>query len=65
MAILLSLLFFMFCMGLSLALLALHIYGAYLCFCKKWYIGLAALVFGWFGIIVGAARYFWGKDILR
>jgi hypothetical protein len=50
---------------LAMGLFVLHIYGAVLGFRKKWYIGLLALVFGQFGLILGAAKFFFKTDLLK
>lgn len=60
-----TVLFILFMFALSLAMFALHIYGAVLGFRKKWYIGLAALVFGGFGLVLGIAKVFFKKDLIK
>jgi hypothetical protein len=45
-------------------LLTIHVYGLYLCFRKKWYLGLAGLVIPSFATIIGAADLFFKKDLL-
>ena len=47
-----------------LAWILITIYGIYLCFCKKWYIGIAALLVPGFATIVGWFKFF-KKDILQ
>jgi hypothetical protein len=58
-------LFFLAMIALSIGLFGLHLYGAYLGFQKKWYIGLAALLVGGFGVIIGAAKLFFNKDLIK
>ena len=60
-----SALFVLFMVVLSIALFALHIYGAILGFRVKWYIGLLALLFGGFGILLGIAKFIFKKDLLK
>ena len=45
--------------------IALKIYGAYQAFKKKWYFGVAALLVPGFGLVVGCAKFFFKKDILK
>lgn len=47
-----------------LIVVALQIYGIYLSFRKKWYIGVAALAVPGFGLVVGTLKFFFKKDIL-
>jgi hypothetical protein len=44
--------------------LALEIYGMYICFCKKWYLGAVALLVPGFALVIGAAKVFFKKDLL-
>lgn len=46
------------------AIVAVQIYGVILGFQKKWYIGLAALVFNPFAFVLGVAKLC-GKDLLK
>jgi len=48
-----------------LTFLALKLYGIILCFKKKWYFGVIALCVPLFGEIVGVARFFFKKDLLK
>jgi hypothetical protein len=43
---------------------ALNIYGLILCFKKKWYVGLAGLVFPLFALLVGISQAIFKKDLL-
>lgn len=49
----------------SILIFALHIYGIVLSFTKKWYFGVIALLVPWFAVIVGGAKYFAKKDLLK
>jgi len=60
-----SVLFILSMALLSLVMFALHIYGAILGFRKKWYIGLAALVFSGFGLVLGISKVFFKKDLIK
>lgn len=62
MAGLFALLFFLV---INLILVSLVIYGIVLSFQKAWYVGLAALVFPAFGLVVGLAKFVFKKDILK
>jgi len=44
--------------------LTLKIYGIYLCFKYKWYIGVCALVVPFFAEIIAIAKLFFKKDLL-
>ena len=57
-------LFFLSMIGLVLASVALQIYGTYLCFVKKWYMGVVALIVPAFAMVVGVFKLF-KKDILK
>jgi hypothetical protein len=46
-------------------LIGLYIYGVVLGFRKKWYMGLAALMFSPFGVTLGIAKYFFKTDLLN
>lgn len=59
-----QLLFVLLILASCLAIFCVQIYGTYVSFCKKWYIGLAALVFPGFAVVVGAAKLF-KKDLLK
>ena len=59
-AILFSIAFVGFCLGL----ITIQIVGVVVCFQKKWYVGLAGLVFPIFSLVVGAAKLL-GKDLLK
>ena len=52
--------FVFFCMFLFV----MKVYGAYLAFQKKWYIGAIALVCPFFAEIVGIAKFVFKKDLL-
>lgn len=43
--------------------LALQVYGMYLSFKKKWYIGLASVLVPGFALVVGAMKFFMKKDL--
>jgi len=43
---------------------ALEIYGIYICFLKKWYLGAVALLVPGFALVIGAAKLFFKKDLL-
>jgi hypothetical protein len=51
--------------GLLLFLLYVRLYGIYLSFKKKWYIGTAALVVPFFADVVGIAKILFKKDLLK
>lgn len=51
-------------LALWLGLTAVNIYGIYLCFKKKWYVGVAGLLVPWFAFVIGTAKYFFKKDLL-
>lgn len=43
----------------------LQLYGAYEAFKKKWYLGAVALLIPGFALVVGAAKLFFKKDLLK
>lgn len=51
--------------GIALACALISLYGVYLSFSKKWYIGAVALFIHPFAFIVGAAKLFFKKDLLK
>lgn len=48
----------------SLTWVALRTYGIILCFEKKWYIGVVAILVPFFGEIVAVAKLAFKKDLL-
>lgn len=46
-------------------LFCLNLYGYYLCFAKKWYIGAVALFIPGFALIIGIAKLVFKKDLLK
>jgi hypothetical protein len=51
--------------ALAAFLFLLHWYGVYVCFKKKWYMGLAAVVVPMFALFVGAAKFIFKSDLLK
>jgi hypothetical protein len=54
----------LFIFALWFAGVALEIYGIYLCFLKKWYLGAVGLIVPGFALVIGAAKLFFKKDLL-
>lgn len=50
---------------LQVLLTGLYIYGIYLAFNKKWYLGVLALIFSGFGVVLGGAKLFFKEDLLK
>jgi hypothetical protein len=42
----------------------LEVYGVYLSFNKKWYLGAVALLVPGFALVIGAAKFLFRKDLL-
>lgn len=55
----------LFAASSSLAIFLLHVYGIILSFKKTWYFGVIALLVPWFAVIVGAAKFFFKKNLLK
>lgn len=49
---------------LSLAVMALKVYGIVLCFKAKWYIGVVAILVPFFAEIIAIAKLAFKKDLL-
>lgn len=49
----------------TMGYLALQIYGAYICFKKKWYMGAVSLFVPGFALVIGAFKFFFKKDLLK
>lgn len=64
MGTIIGLLMFLLAIATMVGLLALKLYGIYLCFSKKWYLGAVALVVPLFAEVIGAAKLFFKKDLL-
>lgn len=65
MGLAISMLVFLVSVAVSAGLFCLSLYGAYLGFKKKWYIGVIALVFSIVGIFIGGAKFFFNKNVLQ
>jgi len=65
MALLILILLFLLGFCVNIVLIGLYIYGVVLGFRKKWYMGLAALMFSPFGVSLGMAKYFFKTDLLN
>lgn len=50
---------------LAAVIALISLYGVYLSFSKKWYIGAVSLFVHPFAFIVGAAKLFFKKDLLK
>ena len=48
-----------------LGILSIELYGAFLCLRKKWYLGLVALCFPSFALIIGGAKIFFKVELLK
>lgn len=55
--------FFPIFLGLAFVALILEVYGAYLAFRKKWYLGVIALAVPPFGLVLAIAKIL-GRDFL-
>lgn len=64
MASIVGLFMFLLISALTIAAFALKLYGIYLCFIKKWYLGAVALFVPFFAEVIGAAKFFFKKDLL-
>jgi len=51
--------------ALWLLMVFLQLYGVYLGFKKKWYIGAVSLLLPGFAPVVGAAKFLFNKNILK
>jgi len=54
-----------FLFSLALFLFAMKLYGIYISFSKKWYLGLVSLIPCGFAEIVGIAKFVFKKDLLK
>ena len=57
-------LFGLFMLLMWAAATLLQVYGIYICFVKKWYMGAVALIVPGFALVVGAFKFFGKRDIL-
>jgi hypothetical protein len=60
-----SILFILFLFLSCICSVAFQIYGTVVCFRKKWYMGLAALAVPGFSLVIGVAKLFFKKDLLK
>ena len=61
----LSIFFFLSLFVAWMGFMFVQLYGTYLAFKKKWYMGVVALLVPGFSLVVGAAKLLFKKDILQ
>lgn len=56
---------FLFTLAVTTSAIITQLYGMYLCFKKKWYVGAASLFIPGLALVIGGFKLFFKKDLLN